>query len=140
MWYSFTNKAMNMNFLLTIFSSIVLLSSGGDRLLLSEIDVLHAEVLSVRDPIVPEFQRTRNSITVMVYTYDTVDELNESWEERTRNDNITFKTVLGWAEWNNGDPPYWCNIHVIEVDRVYDAELNIWGHELAHCLYGNFHN
>lgn len=41
--------------------------------------------------------------------------------------------LAAFAKWNN----YRCTIHIIDPARRYKPET--YGHELVHCLYGDFH-
>jgi len=86
--------------------------------------------------------KTNEFIRVKVITHNTTEEVNEAYkqymlERGHREENII--TVNGWARWAN-KPIQYCVIHVVEPFTAYDQVFNTWGHELAHCVYGSFHN
>ena len=64
---------------------------------------------------------------VTVFLYEDIEELNNKKEELTNLEEL----VGGFAQYNKTI----CNIHVIEGKKQFE----IWGHELAHCLYGKWH-
>jgi hypothetical protein len=44
----------------------------------------------------------------------------------------------GWSGWNI-DGTY-CEIHVVQLQSQNDTDqMETWGHELAHCVYGSYH-
>ena len=75
---------------------------------------------------------------ITVYTYDNKVELNKAidkWKPKR-------KTIKGFAIWFLGQQSKEmkrCEIHVLVPRGVADDNITIWGHELAHCIYGTFH-
>ena len=80
----------------------------------------------------PEFERRQ--VTVLVATYPTVADLRRAGARmgiRTGN-----RELAAFATISPTQPT--CTIHVVDPARLWAPE---WlGHELAHCIYGRWHN
>lgn len=75
---------------------------------------------------------------VKVFTYDNKTELDKARRDyKDRGQRLSKVKQSGWAGWNE-DGSY-CEIHVIKATSENDEEFNTWGHELAHCVYGTYH-
>ena len=75
------------------------------------------------------FAPIQDDFRIRVITYNSYEEIREA---RGSDD------TAGFAQWRDG----YCEIHVHKFDNpntfwLYAGE---WGHELGHCVYGNFHN
>jgi hypothetical protein len=88
-------------------------------------------------PIVKQFDRGAKTIQLRVVTHSSHRELTQA--------KIKFEKgkpsplLYGWSAWSK-DEPGQCELHVKEATHYRDVEFETWGHELAHCLYGNFHD
>jgi len=84
-------------------------------------------------PTAPEKRDfTNNNFNVTMYIYDDLESLQQGIKKYPDSDKDVIR--LGLAVWNNkGD----CEIHVVEPSTSDD--INTWGHELMHCVYGNWH-
>jgi len=90
------------------------------------------------DKIKQDFDRSGQELRVTVIFHDSLSDLNAAYRERFGNDGTQ---KLGFAVYANpGRQPYWCEIHAIAPDKADDVKMNTMGHELAHCIYGQFHD
>ena len=88
-------------------------------------------------PLKRDFDRTEQELRIEVFLYDNQSELNKAHKERFGGKEIG---LLGFAVWANpGKKPYWCEIHAVEPKRADDNNMDTLGHELAHCIFGQFH-
>lgn len=85
--------------------------------------------------IVKEFDRGAKTLTIRVITHESYAEVTRAKEKFTGKPS---EPLLGWSAWSK-DEPGQCEIHVVMAQRYDDKEFPTWGHELAHCLYGNYH-
>lgn len=77
-------------------------------------------------------------LSVVVTTYPSVESLNAA-NDRLR-PNVEDKDVKGFfILWKTEVDSYVCELHVLDIVRVDDDRTTSWGHELAHCVYGNYH-
>lgn len=87
-------------------------------------------------PIVKEFDRGAKTIQLRVITYENYRQVTQA--------KIKFEKgkpspeLYGWSAWSK-DEPGQCELHVVQATHYRDKEFETWGHELAHCLYGNYH-
>lgn len=82
-----------------------------------------------------DFERTELEITVIFH--ETEKDLNDVYSERFGND---VPDKLGFAVYANpGNQPYWCEIHTLKPKRTDDDNMLTMGHELSHCVFGQFH-
>lgn len=93
-------------------------------------------------PIKKHLNYEEKPMTVRVYTYDTIRELE--WSLRKYGSRVTDDIELyGYTVYVYPDPDenMVCEIHVLEIRGESDYNnFNRWGHELAHCLYGPYHH
>ncbi len=83
-----------------------------------------------------DIDRSKQPIKITVTTYETQYEL---FEARKAHDGVIADTIVGFAFWNVTEPA-WCEIHVVKPSNANDtAEMENWGHELMHCVYGSYH-
>ena len=83
-------------------------------------------------PVIEEFNRDGQKITLTVHTYSNERELNKAVPNPS-------KGLNGQAVYAHGDNI--CDIHAkkpknVKLDDNYAKTL---GHELMHCLYGDYH-
>jgi len=83
--------------------------------------------------------RVGKPIEVTVYTAESRVEL-----ERLYGTKISSSERLhGFANWNegvDGEPSsFWCDIYIIQPKGVDDENVDTLGHEMAHCLWGSYH-
>lgn len=85
-----------------------------------------------------DFDRSGQELHITVIFHDSLEDLNKSYKERFGRDR---KDKLGYAVFANpGNKPYWCEIHTTRPKRADDEPMDTMGHELAHCVFGQFHN
>ena len=85
-----------------------------------------------------DFDRSGHELRITVIFYDNHADLNKAYKERFGNDQ---KDKLGFAVYADpGRQPYWCEIHTTRPKREGDEPMNTMGHELSHCIFGQFHN
>lgn len=110
--------------------------------LLAIITVLLASCEQSEGPeIIQDMDRSGKPYAVRVYTYDNERDVTDAYRLFVESKGQTFdgNTRLGWSGWNVSDNVFVCHIHVIRIRKVRDKQLETWGHELAHCIYGNYH-
>ena len=95
-----------------------------------------AQVTPEGPPMTPEFNRESTPLTVRVFVHETHEEVTAAKRKLRPQDRP--EALLGWAVWGPTESGT-CDLHVARADSYMDAEFAVWGHELAHCLYGNFH-
>ena len=76
--------------------------------------------------------------SVFLVSCDSEPPLNKAYFERFGGNRKEKK--LGFAVFANpGNKPYWCEIHATRPKRADDEPMDTMGHELAHCVFGQFH-
>lgn len=108
--------------------------------------VLSAAILSVvllvgceeSSKIKQDFDRSNQELRITVIFHDTEAELNRSYYDRFGNDGIKKQGYAVYA--NPGRQPYWCEIHTLRPRTSDDEPMATMGHELAHCVFGQFHD
>ena len=87
-----------------------------------------------------EHSRTGVPITVTVYEHDSYTDVTQALTQfqRERGQPRSADPSLGWAAWDH-QPPYECDIHVKPPKYLNDDDMLTLGHEMAHCLYGSYH-
>lgn len=89
--------------------------------------------------ITKEIDRTNTPITLTVSVYGSRQKLQKAWRKHAKKHNLDEDLiVLGFAFWD-AEEPYRCDIHVKDIKQLNDIEMETWGHELAHCVYGTYH-
>lgn len=84
------------------------------------------------------YEDTQFTITVKVY--DDQKELNKAIGDV--HDGITGATLKGLSVWEIRDEDLVltdCTIYVMRPTTINDYKLKDWGHQLAHCAYGTYH-
>lgn len=85
-----------------------------------------------------DFDRSGEQLRITVIFYDNFSDLNAAYRERFGTDR---NKKLGFAVYANpGRQPYWCEIHAVPPLKTDDEKMDTLGHELSHCLYGQFHD
>jgi len=76
-------------------------------------------------------QYVKNSVQIDVVEYSTRQSFNKELARRRLSEDVVAFAVLS--------PPYFnrCTIHMVDPSIEYVPEF--MGHELAHCLYGQWH-
>ncbi len=74
---------------------------------------------------------TNTNIRVTMYYYDSLKDLRMEAQIR---EYSGYKQLLAFAE---GDDMY-CEIHTVDPEIDYRPER--YGHELMHCIHGNWHS
>lgn len=122
-------------FLLYLFAIAVVMalvvSCGRDAVPLPGIGPLAIEGATI--------DRTGERFEAMVVIHETVEELNQERDKTIRDNDLEQMTEISDG-WSVLFPDGSCEIHVLRVESVRDKDrLATLGHELAHCLYGNYH-
>jgi len=86
-------------------------------------------------PIVKQFDRGAKTIELRVVIYDSYAEVTAA---KKRFDHKQTPELYGWSGWSKEEPGQ-CVLHVKKAEYYRDPEFETWGHELAHCLYGDYH-
>ena len=90
------------------------------------------------DGIRQDFNRSGQELRITVIYHESEGALNASYYERFGHDGVKR---LGYAVYANpGRQPYWCEIHAIAPKKADDERMNTMGHELSHCVFGQFHD
>ncbi len=85
-----------------------------------------------------DFDRSGQELHITVIFHENEKALNRAYFERFGGNRKEKK--LGFAVFANpGNQPYWCEIHATRPKRADDEPMNTMGHELAHCVFGQFH-
>lgn len=90
-------------------------------------------------PMIHQYDRTENYITIKVRLYDDKESLYKSWLEDGGHALPVGSALNGWSSIPaHSENP--CTIHVTDIKYLEDrATMTTWGHELGHCIYGSFH-
>ena len=85
-----------------------------------------------------DFDKTEQEMQITVINYDDRQELLESYNARQtpRNQYPKGETIDGYALFSMKGTV--CEIHVYR-DSPSNTYMNSLGHEMRHCLEGNFH-
>lgn len=79
-------------------------------------------------------------MSITTYTYPNVEAVMNARTKFLEENNLVLQAdpVNGWAAWSHNSTR--CSIHTVKPSDVNDrTNLETMGHELAHCLYGNYH-
>lgn len=88
-----------------------------------------------RGSVLQTHDMTGREITMVVYTYETGDDVSQSYWGSVHDDGVKRN---GWAGWS--EDGLYCEIHTLDLRHLRDSERErIAGHELFHCVYGSFH-
>ena len=86
------------------------------------------------EPIVKQHDFTGQVISITVVIHSSYDDLNKAFD--TFYNIKVAPNAVGWFGYVDGV----CQIHVLDLKSVNkDYGMFIWGHELAHCMYGLYH-
>jgi hypothetical protein len=105
------------------------------------------------EPVKPLLNREGKEITVTVYAYPTQKDVTQIYIERhdlsagEAQNLAPRKGFSQWPEWRDTDGKaienpngrLTCEIHSVKPTKVDDDATMTLGHELAHCLYGEYH-
>lgn len=87
--------------------------------------------------------RLEKEITITVTTVKNESELSKLYSDLTGVPKSRVPEQYGFAQWNErkiGEPEsYNCQIYIIEPKRADDQQILTLGHEMAHCLWGSYH-
>lgn len=92
-------------------------------------------------PMLKDMDRTAQTMYVRVHTYPNhaaVTRAKDIYERNYPNLSRNKVGVYGWAAWSTSQPGQ-CEIHVVKPTHQESKEFETWGHELAHCVYGSWH-
>lgn len=91
-----------------------------------------------------DFDRSNENMQLVVILYDSTEALDKAYfrTKSSREKKVLRRKVgqiKGWAAWTN-KPPYKCELHLprLNDERTQDMFVT-WGHELSHCIYGEWH-
>ena len=84
-----------------------------------------------------DFDRSGKPQIITVHVYPDNKSMGQA---RKKHDGVADPGLLGWAVWTEQSPAR-CDIHVVRLRSSGDrSQMTSWGHELAHCVYGRFHD
>jgi hypothetical protein len=75
---------------------------------------------------------TRTHIDLKINIYDNKNDMVRSLKKKFPRLYTLPEGVAIWDTTTNK-----CEIHVVEPKKAFD--INTWGHELLHCVYGSWH-
>jgi hypothetical protein len=89
--------------------------------------------------------RVGKPITITVNTVNTQSELRDLYAELTGVPDAQVPDQWGFAQWNEtvsgADPEQLrCDVYVLQPRKPDDQRVLTLGHELAHCVWGSYHN
>jgi len=88
------------------------------------------------EALAPEYDYSGQNIQVNITVYDTQQALNEAFVAAFKDMYYYLPEVWGFFKIVKGV----CTIHVLKLkDVAKDPQLSVWGHEMAHCIYGRYH-
>lgn len=93
-----------------------------------------------RFEVVKEYDKKIVYLTVVVY--DDRAELQKEYEKHmAKNGGEALQGKLfGWSAWYKNPKNLKCTMHVpVLYDTRESDKFKTWGHELAHCIHGQFH-
>lgn len=82
----------------------------------------------------PDMNREGLEISVIPNAYDSQGELYKDLKSKGFK---VGKGLVGFAVWSPEDRV--CDIYYVRPSKVDDDNMLTMGHELAHCIYGEFH-
>lgn len=103
------------------------------------------------EPVVPVFDRTEVPMVVTVHLYDSVAAVTRAYRQHhgipARTAIPSIQGFAVWPQWRLPDGTWVqhndqleCEIHSVRPTRVDDNATVTLGHELLHCVYGNYHD
>ena len=89
-----------------------------------------------KKPLPQDFNRSGEVQAITVHVYPDEKSMQKA---RKSHDGMNDPAHLGWATWTKARPLK-CDLHVVRIrDPTDNQGFVTWGHELTHCIYGNFH-
>lgn len=73
------------------------------------------------------------NLKTTIVQYDTLDQLRKIYKEHPLSDEEKANNIMAFTEEGSNE----CTVHIISPFISYEPEYI--GHELLHCIYGNFH-
>ena len=115
-------RLLKLLIILIIFGNIAACSEGSSR---SEIDKTDGALVT--------------NIELVVILYDSYDDLNDAFNES--NDEVDYRyTLEGFSEFiRREDGTGECWVHIVEPQEIDGEHTLTLGHEIAHCMYGLYH-
>ncbi len=83
-----------------------------------------------------DFDRSGGAMPITVVVYPTIADMKIAYREHSGKPAHT--DLQGWSTWTPSEPSE-CTIHTTKPKSIDDNVTMTWGHELVHCVYGNFH-
>ena len=113
------------------------------NILIGVFSLLMISCTNTRPSFSGDIDRSAQSVETRVYIYKNKREITKAFKasistnkEKLLGDN---SLIDGWAEWTS-KKPYKCNIHVIKPRSMGSKNtIDTWGHEMLHCIYGDYH-
>lgn len=91
-------------------------------------------------PMAADVDRRGQPMTITVYTHKDVESLNAAAAAVVKASGsvaLDYR-VDGWSAYDASGS--WCEVHVLPLRNAKDARrMEVWGHELAHCVHGRYH-
>lgn len=84
-------------------------------------------------------QFTAKKMVITTVEYKNEKEFAEAYETKTKQSykRENNRVIAAWTEYVYKNDVNTCTIHI--MDPFYSYEPDFMGHELAHCMYGQFH-
>jgi hypothetical protein len=93
----------------------------------------------VGEKVVEEFDRTDRPLILNFVVYDSQREMEAAHKKQLGVRDLGGRSY-GFAVWYEDETgSNECTLHVMKPQTVDDEITLTWGHELAHCVYGLYH-
>jgi len=92
-------------------------------------------------PVVPTVDNGGSMMVVRVHVYDKLEDVRAAHRTFMQNRTPTISSqILAWSvQYTLEDGTWVCEILVVRPIMYGDVNWMYWGHELGHCVYGNWH-
>jgi hypothetical protein len=91
-------------------------------------------------PPVPEYNYSGKPIKVLIYVFPTREALVAEYNQLTNYQETVYASKLrAFAQVADFGQDHICRIWVVGPTHREDVQWYYWGHELGHCVYGQWH-
>lgn len=98
--------------------------------------IMSGEEVFPDEALAPEYDFSGQDLLINITVYDTQKALNIAFVEHFKYRYDILPEVWGYYDIAKGV----CVVHVLKLKDVSkDPQLSVWGHEMAHCIYGRYH-
>lgn len=92
-------------------------------------------MLTTTNKVIYQLDRTGQTLQITPHAYPSQKAL---YDDLVNQGHEVSDNVVGFAVWSPNDLK--CDIYYVTPKYVDRVPMNTMGHELAHCIYGSFHN